>query len=220
MPTAEPDIQKVSKFKYQLQNRPIPTRPEDCTKSSFDDMLLLNASVGRFAGDAVTIGKPGLPTLISILTFLLTACGQGGAIPPSVTPEEIGAKFAENYGSVRDAEFDPLIPRRQAELAAVKHFMEGFNLRGVEPGLDVRSTTALFSGVPGGFGQWTIQDRQVWIVAIHDLPFSIPCGPAMPKGTPCASPPGRFSVAVDADTGEVLSAELSGAGPKSAKWGN
>ena len=65
-----------------------------------------------------------------------------------------------------------------------------------------------------------MQDREVWVVVIDDLPISLPCGPRRPSGVPCPYHHPRFNVAIDAATGEVLTTELTGAGPRSDKWSN
>lgn len=131
------------------------------------------------------------------------------------TPEEIGAYF--HFGNVGPKSFVPGITRSEAEAAAVQRFLTGFDLPpgiGIEEGVLRAATTGEFSGAKGGYGAWNVYDRDVWVVVLSDLPISLPCGPGLCKGM---APP-RFSVAIDATTGEVLTSETAGGGPLSSKW--
>ncbi|MCI0438191.1 MAG: hypothetical protein L0177_03565 [Chloroflexi bacterium] len=143
--------------------------------------------------------------------------------PSDKTPEEIGAFFADAYGVVRPARFQSSKSRSEAETAAVNIFLEHFGYpggMGIEENLDIESAQGLFSGAMGGYskdGTWDIHNREVWVVVLHDLPpVPVPCGPTPEscQGQPAPS----LSVAVDAETGEVLSTELVGNGPTNPKW--
>jgi hypothetical protein len=110
----------------------------------------------------------------------------------------------------------------EAEAAAVNIFLEHMGYpggMGIEENLEIESTQGLVSGAKGGFsrdGSWGIHNKEVWVVVLHDLPVGLPCGPR--PGSCEGQPAPGFSVAVDAETGEVLSTELYGNGPTNPKW--
>ncbi len=161
---------------------------------------------------AVAIGSVAGSTLASVM-----------AQPSSEgTPEDIGAFFAPAYGVVRPARFHALKSRSEAEAAAIKVFLEhnGYpSGMGIDENLVVKSAQGLFSGAKGGFskdGTWDIHNRNIWVVVLYDVPVTVPCGP---RAESCeGQPPPSFAVAIDADTGEVLSTELLGNGHPSARW--
>lgn len=143
---------------------------------------------------------------------------------PEKTPEDIGAVFASEYGTVQAAEFQSSRSKSEVETAAVDIFLEYFGYpsgMGIEENLEIKATQGLFSGAKGGFskdGMWDIHNREVWVVVLHDLPpLPIPCGPTPVS---CVGQPApRVSVAVDAETGEILSTELAGNGQSTnPKW--
>ena len=137
------------------------------------------------------------------------------------SPEDIGAYFIEDYASIRAADFEPSVSEQTARDAALDFYREGSgNPRGyrLEEGVVIRSTTAVFSGAKHGSGEWIIADRPVWIVVLDEIPVSLPCGPPRPEVCTVHGP--RFNVAVDAETGEILTSELTGGGAKHPKWRN
>ena len=135
------------------------------------------------------------------------------------SPASIGAYFVLDYASIQAADFESSVPEQTAGDAALDFFRDGFDIPrgvGLQEGVVIRSTTARFSGAKHGSGEWTIADRPVWIVVLDEIPVSLPCGPPRAGGCPVHSP--RFNVAIDAETGEILTSELTGAGPSRPKW--
>ncbi|MEX0761154.1 MAG: hypothetical protein WD208_08175 [Dehalococcoidia bacterium] len=146
-------------------------------------------------------------------------------------PSEIGASFHGGGGqAVRPGAFEPGITREEAEASALEYFLDGFGLpprQDIIDLLDVDSTLGLYTGYREesaqpddlqGQSTWPVQDREVWVVVIGNLPVSIRFGVPGHDIDPDAIPALRLSVAVDAATGEVINTELSGAGHSSPEW--
>ncbi|MFW6195226.1 MAG: hypothetical protein ACOC5M_01750 [Chloroflexota bacterium] len=131
---------------------------------------------------------------------------------------EAGAVFAPAFGEARDAEFDANVSKERAEKIAIGRFMRGFDLptdRGIQEIIEARAVKAIFSGSSTGSSQdWDVHDRQAWVVVLHDIPRAIPCPGGCTEGTPRP----RYTVAVDAGTGDVVGLDLSGAGPISSSY--
>ena len=136
------------------------------------------------------------------------------------SPASIGAYFVPDYASIQPAEFNPSVSEQIARDAAFEFFMDGFDLPrgvGVKEGIVTRSTTGSFSGAKRGSGDWTIYDRPVWVVVLDEVPISLPCGP---HGGNCPEHRPQYNVVIDAETGEILSSQMTGAGSRHPKWAN
>ncbi len=141
------------------------------------------------------------------------------------TPEEIGAYFLNSEMSPLD--IDPAISKQQAEEIALDELMTGWDMprgRGIEENVIIKSTTASFSGSRHGNEPRTVHGRPAWILAIHDLPVSLPCGirarlsDAGDDHHGCDTHSPRYHVAIDAETGQILSTDLTGGGEMPEKW--
>lgn len=159
-------------------------------------------------------GIASVSVALAIAVGVVLAGGNGYK-----SPKEIGAYFLDSFGRVEPKEFVADLSQDAAETAAVNAFLAGFGLPddpGFEKGILKASTTGVFSGARGGFGEWNIANRDVWVVVLTDLPISLSCGPDKPSCAGVSRP--TFSLAIDATTGEVLSTEMTGGGSRRAKW--
>ena len=130
---------------------------------------------------------------------------------------EAGAEIGQGLGNLTNAPVDTPFAFADIKRIGLDYFMRVNGIprdRGAEELLDLRVSTGLYSGARDGSGDWEFFDRPVWTVVVHDLPYSIPCG----TKPVCEEPPGRFTVVIDALTGEVISSELWGGGPRSDNW--
>ena len=170
----------------------------------------------------ILAGLIGLPVVI----VLAVAVAQDGSPSDSElayeTLAETGAEFAPNFGDARDANFNATIAKQDAEGTAVAEFMRGFDLpegRGIEERIDTRTVTAIFSGSSSGFSrEWDIIDREVWVISLWDLPISIHCGGSVAGECRDDFQPPHFTLAIDAHTGQIVGADLSGVGRISSTW--
>lgn len=168
------------------------------------------------------------------VTLFLIRDGSADTVQSADSPatlKEIGAYFVPDYSKVVPAPINSEISREEAHESALTYFLEGWDIPpgvGVEEKVTFKDTTGLFSGSASSnrdMHEWDIFDRDVWIVVLHDIPVSIPCGRGLteagttprPTPRPPCSPP-RMSFAIDARTGEVLTSELLGGG--STTWSN
>lgn len=148
---------------------------------------------------------------------LILQQGSSADVTPPASLKEIGAQFAKSRGEVTPAVIDPKITREQAHQIALTYFLDGLDLPdgyGVEEKVTIKDTTALFSGTAsnkGTVGEWEISNREVWVVVLHDIPVSLPCGGMGSES--CEKDPPHLSLAIDASTGEVIRGQLLGAGP-------
>ena len=143
-----------------------------------------------------------------------------------VTPEEIGVHFSKSDMIV--VSINPTVSREQAEETALQKLLDNWNLpsgRGIEENITMKSTTVAFSGTRYGHGPRTIDGVEAWVVVMLDPPISLPCGGVPLKGQD--EPPEdfcsngrhpRYQVAIDAETGKVISSQLTGTGPMPDKW--
>ena len=165
-------------------------------------------------------------TLLPVVIVLAVAVAQYGSPSDSElvykTLAETGAEFAADFGDARDADFNATIAKQDAKETAVAEFMSGFDLpegREIEQKIDIRAVKAIFSGSSDGFSRnWDIIDREVWVVALWDLPISIPCGGSVAGGCQGDFQPPHFTLAIDAHTGQIVGADLSGVGSISSTW--
>ncbi len=174
----------------------------------------------------ISIGTVVAFVLIIGGTFNLGSWGSGGT--PLVSPDAIGVRFTES--EMTPVSINPTVSRADAEATALRYLMDGFEIpsgRGVEENITMDSTTVAFSGTRYGYGDRTVNGKNVWAIIISDPPIYIPCGGVPMDGGPtpqenCAAAIAaggpRVSVAIDVETGEVVSSQLSGAGPPAAKW--
>ena len=160
--------------------------------------------------------------IVGSTLFLTVAPGEGPPITP-VTPEEIGAFFLNS--SMRPIAIKPKIAEEQAREIALQQFMGGFDVplhlkSVIKGGVVIKSTSVSFSGSRHGQDPWTIHDRPAWIVVLHDIPASLPCGVHIgPRPDNwCQGVTPKYHVAIDSETGEILSTELTGGGPRNEKW--
>ena len=165
-------------------------------------------------------------TGLTVLIVLAVAVARDGDSSNSETVyetlAETGAEFASDFGDARDADFNATILKQDAKATAVAEFMRGFDLpegRGIQEKIDARAVKAVFSGSSNGFSrEWDIIDREVWVVSLWDLPISIPCGGSIAGGCQGDFQPPHFTVAIDAQTGQIVGADLSGVGKLSSTW--
>ena len=158
-------------------------------------------------------------------TINIGSWGADGSTP-LVSPEAIGARFSKS--DMTAISINPTVTREQAQQAALQKLLQNWGLpsgRGIEENITVQSTTVSFSGTRYGHGPRTVTDRNAWVVVFKDPPISLPCGGAPLSGqdtTPesnCSSDNSpQYHVAIDAESGKVISSELSGAGPMPQKW--
>ena len=141
------------------------------------------------------------------------------------TPLEIGADFMSGDMSFLRIS-DPSVTKQQAKDTAVDEFLSDFGMpkgKGVETNVALKATTASFSGSRHDYGPKTINNRPVWIVVVEDIPVSLPCGlhaydPDSDDPPPCPRNTPKYHVAIDAETGAILSTALTGSGGMSERW--
>ena len=138
---------------------------------------------------------------------------------PILSIADSGAQVGEGFGTLVDAPVESPFDFAEIRMNGLDYYMDADGIprgRGAEELLDVRVSTGLYSGAGFGSGDWIFFDQPVWTVVVHNLPYSIPCGGG--GTTTCNEPSGRFTVVIDAATGEVISSELFGGGPRSRDW--
>lgn len=168
---------------------------------------------------------------VSAVVIMTAACSGGESresvdlseadetFTPILSISESGAEIGQGFGTLADASIESPFDAQEMSKRGLDYYMEADGIprgRGAEELLDVRVATGLYSGMRFGNGEWAYIDTPVWAVAVHNLPYSIPCGGG--GSTVCNEPSGRYTVVFDALTGEAISSELFGGGPRSRDW--
>ena len=162
--------------------------------------------------------KPLMAAALAAVLIFPVGCAQelhSDIFTPQIEiSRDIGAHFDPNYVHITYSSFAPVKSESEAVTTAVKWLTAGFHVP--TDNLTVDTTVGLFSGhlarTDSNPDDRVVSNVPAWIVVIKDLPISLPIGPAPVQGSPVATTnvAAEYNVAVDATTGALLDAILTG----------
>ena len=164
-----------------------------------------------FVHAGCTVATILVAALIVILLTGVTGSEARGSEDTGVPrTTDIGWSFPDGRAEIKASSFSPRISREEAISTVRKILHESFGIADPQS-LPTDATVALFTGEAHD-GRGYVENLPVWIVVVREIPFVITGGPRGTADIPTNRKVGlpQYNVAVDAYTGTIVQAVLSG----------